>query len=99
MHNRNAVAESHNCFHVWLRLRSRLFHSLQERCHFCGLPFHVHMACLGSPCSAINQIHDLSPFQIASMERLAVERRARYVHLVAEEVEGAEGTGMVYSTF
>jgi hypothetical protein len=57
------------------------------------------MACLGSLCSAISQIHDLSPFQIASMDSLAVETRARYVRLVAEEVEGVEGTGMVYSTF
>jgi hypothetical protein len=60
------------------------------------------MACLGSLCSAISQIHDLSPFQIASMDSLAVEMRARYARLVAEGVEGVEGvegTGMVYSTF
>src|SRR5437016_4158816 len=99
MHHRNAVAESHNCFQVFLRLRSHFCHSFQERCHFGGLPFHVHMACLGSLCSATSQTHDLSPFQIASMDSLAVERRARYVRLVAEVVEGVEGTGMVYSTF
>src|SRR5436305_7603041 len=99
IHHRNAVAESHNCFQVCRRLPSHFCHSFQERCHFGGSPFHVHMACLGSLYSAISQIHDLSPFQMASMDSLTVERRARYVRLVAEGVEGVEGTGMVYSTF
>lgn len=57
------------------------------------------MACLGSLCSAIRQIHDLSPFQIASMDSLAVERLAQYVRLFLEEVAGAEETGTVYSTY
>jgi hypothetical protein len=57
------------------------------------------MACLDSLCSAIRQVHNLSPFQVASMDSLAVERLAQYVRLVLEEVGEAEETGMVYSTF
>jgi hypothetical protein len=99
MEHRNDVAESHDCFHVCLRFQSRLFRSLYERCHFGSLLFHVHMACLGSLCSAISQINDLSPFQIASIDSFAVERLAQYVPLFLEEAGEAEGIGMVYSTF